>query len=166
MATEIELGMEAKDTITGFSGLVIGKYEYLYGCTHFLIQPKVDKKGKLAKGQNLEEPQLTVSNPEKVSLPVYVSPNDLIKLGVTARDQLTGIEGIVMARFIFIDGTVKYAIQPEIKDDDDNNFPEDYVMSGAHIVVVKDGRVVEPPGLANIKEKKKDPPHGPSRYKP
>jgi len=36
----IELGREAKDVITGFSGIIIAKAEYLFGCTQYGIAPK------------------------------------------------------------------------------------------------------------------------------
>lgn len=41
----IELGDSAKDIITGFSGVVIGKCEYLTGCDQYALQPKTEKNG-------------------------------------------------------------------------------------------------------------------------
>lgn len=46
MNTEIELGKEAKDVITGFNGIITAKVNYLYGCTQYGIVPKVSKTGK------------------------------------------------------------------------------------------------------------------------
>lgn len=40
------LGKKAKDKITGFEGIIIGKCIYLYGCAQYGINPKVDKEGK------------------------------------------------------------------------------------------------------------------------
>lgn len=35
----IKLGQKAKDKITGFEGIIIGKCEYLYGCNQYGITP-------------------------------------------------------------------------------------------------------------------------------
>jgi len=160
---KIELGMEARDTVSGFAGIVVGKFEYLYGCNHYKLQPQAGDDGKFVKGQQMEEHQIEIINTKKVSLPVYVCPTDLVPLGVTAKDTLIGMEGIVMARFIFIDGTVQYALQPE-KKKDEKELPKDHVCGGAHIQVVKDGRVVESQNTKQ--EKEKLPPGGPALYHP
>jgi hypothetical protein len=39
------LGFKAKDKITGFNGIVVGKCEYLTGCTQFGVQPEVTETG-------------------------------------------------------------------------------------------------------------------------
>lgn len=43
---EINLGDEAKDTITGFTGIVIAITEWLNGCQRLSIQPKELREGK------------------------------------------------------------------------------------------------------------------------
>ena len=40
------LGKEAKDKITGFEGIIIGKINYLFGCAQYGIAPK-SKDGKV-----------------------------------------------------------------------------------------------------------------------
>ncbi len=47
MDQDIKLGDLAMDTITGFTGIVIGKAEYLSGEVTFGIQPPIDKDGKI-----------------------------------------------------------------------------------------------------------------------
>lgn len=39
------LGKKAKDMITGFSGIIIGKIEYLTGCNQYGITPPINKEG-------------------------------------------------------------------------------------------------------------------------
>jgi len=41
------LGKEARDKVTGFTGIITGHCEYLTGCSQYGIQPKVDKEGKV-----------------------------------------------------------------------------------------------------------------------
>ncbi len=42
----IKLGMEAKDKITGFTGIVTGRCEYISGCHQLLLTPAVGEKGE------------------------------------------------------------------------------------------------------------------------
>ena len=39
------LGKEARDKVTGFEGIIIGKIKYLFGCDQYGISPKA-KDGK------------------------------------------------------------------------------------------------------------------------
>lgn len=41
-----ELGIKAKDTVTGFKGVIVGYVKYLTGCNQYLLSPPVDKDGK------------------------------------------------------------------------------------------------------------------------
>lgn len=43
---DINLGKKAKDKITGFSGIIIGKINYLFGCDQYGIAPEIGKDGK------------------------------------------------------------------------------------------------------------------------
>jgi hypothetical protein len=48
---KVPLGSKAKDTITGFSGVVTGFCEYISGCNQVLLTPPVDKDGGYKSGQ-------------------------------------------------------------------------------------------------------------------
>lgn len=62
----IGLGDKVKDSITGFSGIVIGKTVWLHGCTRITVQPdKLDKDGKIREAQTFDEPQLVVVKAKK-----------------------------------------------------------------------------------------------------
>ncbi len=40
---KIKLGVKAKDSVTGFSGIVVGRAEYITGCRQYCVTPKADK---------------------------------------------------------------------------------------------------------------------------
>jgi len=40
---KFELGKKVKDQITGFTGIITGRAEYLTGCVRYLVTPKADK---------------------------------------------------------------------------------------------------------------------------
>lgn len=54
----IKLGDKAKDTITGLSGTVTARYEYLNGCVQLRIQPNEVKDGKPVEGSTFDIEQL------------------------------------------------------------------------------------------------------------
>jgi len=57
--TKIELGMEVKDRVTGFQGIVVHRITFLNGCDRMGVQPKVDKKGmELPEVKSFDEPDL------------------------------------------------------------------------------------------------------------
>jgi hypothetical protein len=62
--SEIELGQEVRDTVSGFQGIAVCRHIYLNGCARISIQPPVDKEGKLPEVVTLDEPQLEVIKKE------------------------------------------------------------------------------------------------------
>lgn len=56
----LKLGQVAKDKITGFQGVIIGRCEYLTGCTQVLIVPqKLGADGKRQDGEWFDEQRVT-----------------------------------------------------------------------------------------------------------
>lgn len=54
----INLGDKVKDSVSGFTGVAIGKTDWLHGCSRFIIQPPIGKDGKLPDTAQFDEPQL------------------------------------------------------------------------------------------------------------
>lgn len=64
----IQLGSKAKDKITGFTGVAIGRAEYLTGCTQILLTPdKLTKDGKRPEGEWFDEQRLEVIQNKRIS---------------------------------------------------------------------------------------------------
>lgn len=57
---KIKLGATVKDKVTGFTGVVIGRTEWLSGCLRYEVQAKVDKEGKYPSIQSIDEEVLQV----------------------------------------------------------------------------------------------------------
>jgi len=63
MATSIQLGQEGKDIVTGFSGIVMAKAQYLTGCNQVLLTPQsLDKEGKRRDGEWFDEQRITATS--------------------------------------------------------------------------------------------------------
>lgn len=58
----IKLGVQAKDKVTGFEGIVTGAAQYLSGCNQFVIQPPM-KDGKFEGSHWFDEGRLEVTGP-------------------------------------------------------------------------------------------------------
>ena len=64
----IQLGMKAKDVITGFAGVVTAHLEYLTGCDQYCLTPPIDKDGKLVDTKWFDESRLLVTDTNIVEL--------------------------------------------------------------------------------------------------
>ena len=54
------LGKKAKDKITGFSGIIIGKIIYLTGCNQYGLTPPIDKDGKTSSTEWFDESRIEI----------------------------------------------------------------------------------------------------------
>jgi hypothetical protein len=66
----IKLGMKARDTISGFEGIVIARTEWLYGCIRFTLSPQKLHEGKMIQSETFDEGQLVEIVPEVAATPV------------------------------------------------------------------------------------------------
>ncbi len=58
---KVNLGDKVKDTVTGFTGIAVGRTVWLHGCARIIIQPEgVTKDGKLFDNFSFDEPQVVV----------------------------------------------------------------------------------------------------------
>lgn len=71
----IELGVKARDKVTGFKGIITGRASYLTGCDQYSIVPPIDKDGKLSDGVWFDESRVEVIG-KGVSVEDVVLPND------------------------------------------------------------------------------------------
>jgi hypothetical protein len=60
---EIKLGIVASDKVSGFTGIITGRAEYLTGCEQFLVSPKASDTNDFKTGQWFDKGRLEyVSN--------------------------------------------------------------------------------------------------------
>lgn len=70
---KIKLGDTAKDTITGFKGIVIAITHWLNGCTRISIQPaKLKEDGTPIASDTFDEPQCALVKSNKRLVPVPI----------------------------------------------------------------------------------------------
>ena len=54
----INLGDAAKDSMTGFEGIVVCESQWLHGCRRLTLQPQALHDGKPVESQTFDEPQV------------------------------------------------------------------------------------------------------------
>lgn len=64
----MQLGVKAKDKITGFQGTVVGFCQYLSGCNQALLVPPVKEDGSFAEGHWLDFQRLEQVGDEVIVL--------------------------------------------------------------------------------------------------
>jgi hypothetical protein len=70
MAGTIKLGSTVQDKISGFTGVVVGRTEYLYGCIRLEVAGDKVIDNKIQDSYVFDEPQLTVlSGPDPDLVP-------------------------------------------------------------------------------------------------
>jgi len=51
-------GETLRDIVTGFTGVVVSRTDYISGCNNYRLQPRVGEDGKLAEAVYVDEPAL------------------------------------------------------------------------------------------------------------
>ncbi len=63
---KINLGDKVRDTITGYTGIAIGRTEWINGCTRIVVQSnKLKEDGTPSDSQHIDEPQCELIKPAK-----------------------------------------------------------------------------------------------------
>lgn len=83
---KVELGDRAKDTISGFQGVVTAEYNYLNGCRRLQLNPETLHEGKPIDGFVFDEAQVEVV--KKAVKPLFTSAT--AKPGVSLPDSGPG----------------------------------------------------------------------------
>ena len=61
----IVLGSKVRDTLTGFSGVAVGRTEWMFGCARVGIEPEELKDGKPIETQWFDEQRIEVIKAEE-----------------------------------------------------------------------------------------------------
>ena len=114
------LGKLGRDKVTGFEGIIVAKIIHLFGCNHYELKPKVKDGGDLKKIESFDERSIEVIGKgitvEEAKAENLGGENLDDVLGKLGRDKVTGFEGIIVAKGIYLFGSDAYALSPKAKD--------------------------------------------------
>lgn len=63
---KIKLGNKVRDKVTGYEGIATAKVEYLNGCVHICVKPKVGSDGKMPNPEYIDIQQLELVREEGI----------------------------------------------------------------------------------------------------
>ena len=63
---KFDLGAKVKDTVTGFTGIITSRTQWIHNCNVYGLQPTALKDGEVRKRDHFDEPQLTLVEPEVI----------------------------------------------------------------------------------------------------
>lgn len=66
---DVSMGMHLRDVITGFSGYVTAKIDYITGCSQVCLQPQADEKGEKKEPHYVDVTRCVVASDRVLSLP-------------------------------------------------------------------------------------------------
>lgn len=69
----MNLGDKVRDRITGFTGILIAKTEWLNGCVRAVIQPQALEKGKVIEATTFDINQLELLEPNSFAQPKQIT---------------------------------------------------------------------------------------------
>ncbi len=64
-----EIGMKAKDVVTGFEGVVTGVVDYLTGCRQLLLTPAAKMDGTVQDARWIDEDRCEAVSKKRIELP-------------------------------------------------------------------------------------------------
>jgi len=67
----LKLGSRVKDTISGFTGILTARTEWLYGCIRVSIEPEVLHEGKPIEAQWFDEERVV-----ELEAPIEITPSE------------------------------------------------------------------------------------------
>lgn len=110
--TEATLGAYAREVISGFEGVIVGKTLHLNGCHRVIIQPTTLEDGEPRMGMSVDVQQVEL----KPEVPTIVCGSVCldwgnVKLGVKARDVISNYTGIVVSKTEWFGGKKRVGIQ-------------------------------------------------------
>lgn len=77
MDGKIPLGARVRDRITGFSGVVVARTEWLFGCTRYGVAPEgLGEHGKIREAEWFDGSQLAVVDMDALALPDRMAADD------------------------------------------------------------------------------------------
>jgi len=113
----IEFGKTYRDIVSGFEGICTGKVEWMYGCTQYILAPKVESTSKKEYSSTFFEKQLEevdVGISDRVEAPVV---GEQRFFGKECVDKVTGTRGMCIGRYIWLFNSDQYVLQYQPKAD-------------------------------------------------
>lgn len=156
------LGFTATDKVTGLTGVVTARAEFIYGPVRYEVTPQKLHKGQPAASQWHDADRWAFGKPAFG----FDEPPCNVNLGDVVIDNLTGFRGVATGRFTFLNGCIRFEISPPKLKDGEPVKP--CTVDLPQITVVKRAKATKPtptPTPASVKKSPGGPHDGPPDYR-
>ncbi len=137
----IKLGDIAKDSITGFQGVVVARTRWLTNVDRLTIAPQEVRDGKPVASRSFDETQLEHIGASNVPVIPVERPAEHVELGDVVKHRISGLEGVVTAITSWLEGCSLVQLQPRALKD---GVPVDASAFDERTVTVLERRTPKP----------------------
>lgn len=110
-----ELGLIARDPISGVEGIIVARAHHLFGCNSYGLAQVKRPDGTVPKTEYFDEDRIEITG--KGEAKIQINEFDEIFMhpaGKTARDKVTGFVGTIVYRMEYLHGSNQYALSPKV----------------------------------------------------
>ena len=106
------LGKNCKDMVTGYEGICVGMFEWMFGCEQYRLYAKANDNAKNDKEEFYKDQLEIIGNGiiDKIKIPEYTEP---LFFGKECRDKVTGQTGVCIGRWISLFNCDQYVLECE-----------------------------------------------------
>lgn len=120
---KFQLGQSVRNKIHGFSGIITGRSEWLFGCCSYTVAPReLDKDGKPKESCFFDEDSIEVAGE---GLPGKDPADFKLELGTKVKHKINGLIGVVVGRTEWLHNSVTYSVSRSELDKDGK--PHDHI---------------------------------------
>jgi len=136
---ETKIGQTVKDLVTGVEGVAICRAQYLHGCIRLEVQPSKKKDDTIPESVMIDEVQIKIIN--KKQLIKVKKSKQLVKLGQKVYDPVSDLQGIVVARSVYMNGCSRVYLA--FKKDHNGKYQDGRWIDEPQVRIVKEKRAVK-----------------------
>jgi hypothetical protein len=160
---DIQLGFRVRDAITGFTGHVIQRIDFMNGNVQFAVQPKGEPNA-MPDALWIDWHTLDILD-EGINDRVTDPTEDVeIRLGQKVEDKITGYTGIATMRCLYMNGCTSFSVAPRVNfhSTEQLKLPDVVWFDHKRLKVLDAPAVVTPPAPADQKGRRPGGP--PNRF--
>lgn len=143
------MGAVAKDSISGFEGVIIARNAHLFGCAQYGLAPQeLNADGSTKKTEYFDEARINIVQ-ENGSVESNKEYDEIfaVSLGKEVQDKVSNFKGKVMVALEQMNNCNSYYVEPPV--DSEGKMREGYWFDEGRLIVINEG--ISPKEVASPK---------------
>lgn len=137
-AFKYELGLEARDPISRFEGIIMARVHHLFGCSQYGLASKKGEDGKIPPTEYFDESRIEIIG-DGMKMESIKEFDSIFThaAGKEAKDKVTGFTGKIVYRVEYMHNSNQYGLIPEV--DNDGKIPQLEQFDEGRIEIIGNG---------------------------